>query len=89
MPSLATPWQPVTPSVRRHKTSKAAEILEEAKRANQFYINQRWLGGMLTNFPSTVASIDKMKKKMEATLADRLIEATKKNSGRCRRKSSN
>ena len=49
---------------------QAAEILEEeAKRANQFYINQRWLGGMLTNFQTIRRSIDK-KKKMEATLAD-------------------
>jgi small subunit ribosomal protein S2 len=30
---------------------QAAEILEEeSKRANMFYVNQRWLGGMLTNF---------------------------------------
>ena len=49
---------------------QAAEILEEeSKRANQFYINQRWLGGMLTNFQTIRRSIDKMKK-MEATLAD-------------------
>ena len=49
---------------------QAAEILEEeAKRANQFFINQRWLGGMLTNFQTIRRSIDKMKK-METTLAD-------------------
>ena len=49
---------------------QAAEILEEeSKRANQFYINQRWLGGMLTNFQTIRRSIDKMKK-METTLAD-------------------
>jgi small subunit ribosomal protein S2 len=47
---------------------QAAEILEEeAKRANMFFINQRWLGGMLTNFQTIRRSIDKMKK-MEATL---------------------
>ncbi len=49
---------------------QAAEILEEeAKRANMFYVNQRWLGGMLTNFQTIRRSIDKMKK-MEATLAN-------------------
>ena len=49
---------------------QAAEILEEeAKRANMFFVNQRWLGGMLTNFQTIRRSIDKMKK-MEATLAD-------------------
>jgi small subunit ribosomal protein S2 len=47
---------------------QAAEILEEeAKRANMFFINQRWLGGMLTNFQTIRRSIDKMKK-LEATL---------------------
>jgi small subunit ribosomal protein S2 len=34
-----------------------------------FYVNQRWLGGMLTNFQTIRRSIDKMKK-MEATLAN-------------------
>ncbi|MCP9470653.1 MAG: 30S ribosomal protein S2 [Nitrospira sp.] len=42
---------------------QAAEILEEeAKRANAFFVNQRWLGGMLTNFQTIRRSIDKMKK---------------------------
>ena len=46
---------------------QAAEILEEeAKRANMFFVNQRWLGGMLTNFQTIRRSIDKMKK-LEAT----------------------
>lgn len=45
---------------------QASEILEEeAKRANMFFVNQRWLGGMLTNFQTIRHSIDKMKK-MEA-----------------------
>jgi len=49
---------------------QAAEILEEeAKRANMFFVNQRWLGGMLTNFQTIRRSIDKMKK-MENTLLD-------------------
>ncbi len=49
---------------------QAAEILaEEAKRANMFYVNQRWLGGMLTNFMTIRRSIDKLKK-YEAILAD-------------------
>ncbi|MEC4889991.1 MAG: 30S ribosomal protein S2 [Nitrospira sp.] len=49
---------------------QAAEILEEeAKRANMFFVNQRWLGGMLTNFKTIRLSIEKMKK-MEAILAN-------------------
>ncbi len=47
---------------------QAADILEEeSKRANMFFVNQRWLGGMLTNFKTIRLSIEKMKK-MEATL---------------------
>ncbi|MBA5866163.1 MAG: 30S ribosomal protein S2 [Nitrospira sp. CR1.3] len=49
---------------------QAAEILqEESLRANMFYVNQRWLGGMLTNFQTIRRSIDKMKK-IEGMLAD-------------------
>lgn len=49
---------------------QAAEILEEeAKRAAMFYVNQRWLGGMLTNFKTIRKSIQKLKK-FEGILAD-------------------
>ena len=43
-------------------TKKQAQdaIYEEATRANQFYVNQRWLGGMLTNFSTIKQSIDRM-----------------------------
>jgi small subunit ribosomal protein S2 len=43
-------------------TKKQAQdaIYEEAARANQFYVNQRWLGGMLTNFSTIKQSIDRM-----------------------------
>jgi small subunit ribosomal protein S2 len=33
-------------------------IEEEAKRCGMFYVNQRWLGGMLTNFGNIQARID-------------------------------
>jgi small subunit ribosomal protein S2 len=57
---------------------QAAEILEEeAKRANMFFVNQRWLGGMLTNFQTIRRSIDKMKK-MEATLENPSAHGLKK-----------
>jgi len=42
---------------------QAQEIIEaEAKRCGMFFINQRWLGGMLTNFTTIRKSIDKYKK---------------------------
>ena len=49
---------------------QAVDILEEeAKRSKMFYVNQRWLGGMLTNFQTIRKSIDKLKK-FESTLAE-------------------
>ncbi len=45
-------------------TKKQAQdaILEEAARAGQFFVNSRWLGGMLTNFATIKGSIDRLKK---------------------------
>ncbi|WP_447976592.1 30S ribosomal protein S2 [Candidatus Nitrospira bockiana] len=49
---------------------QAVDIIEEeAKRAKQFYVNQRWLGGMLTNFQTIRRSIEKLKK-FESALTD-------------------
>lgn len=44
-------------------TKKQAQdsVREEAERSSTFYINQRWLGGMLTNFYTINKSIDKLK----------------------------
>jgi small subunit ribosomal protein S2 len=44
-------------------TKKQAKdvIKEEAIRCGQFFINERWLGGMLTNFTTIKASIKKLK----------------------------
>ncbi len=45
-------------------TKKQAQdaIFEEASRAEQFFVNNRWLGGMLTNFTTIKQSIDRLKK---------------------------
>jgi small subunit ribosomal protein S2 len=52
-------------------TKKQAQepIREEAERCGMFYVNNRWLGGMLTNFQTIKASIDRLKK-LEEMLAD-------------------
>ena len=51
-------------------TKKQAQeyIEQEAKRCEMFYVNQRWLGGMLTNFKTIQTRIAKLRKieKMEA-----------------------
>jgi small subunit ribosomal protein S2 len=49
-------------------------IKEEALRCNQFYVNQRWLGGLLTNFQTIQKSIKRFKD-IEAMQADGRIEA--------------
>ncbi|NWF93179.1 MAG: 30S ribosomal protein S2 [Syntrophaceae bacterium] len=45
-------------------TKKQAQetIQEQATRCNMFYVNHRWLGGMLTNFQTIKRSIDRLKK---------------------------
>jgi len=41
---------------------QAKDIIEiEAKNCNSFYINERWLGGLLTNFSTVKKTIDKLK----------------------------
>lgn len=36
-------------------------IVEEAERCNQFYIHNRWLGGLLTNYKTVKRSINRLK----------------------------
>jgi len=60
---------------------QAREILaEEAQRAGMPFVDQRWLGGMLTNFKTVKASIKRLKD-MEATLADGGLERMSKKEG--------
>jgi len=41
---------------------QAADIVaEEARRSGQFFVNNRWLGGMLTNFKTIKQGIDRMR----------------------------
>jgi len=43
------------------KRQAQESIKEESQRANMFYINNRWLGGLLTNFQTIKKSIERMK----------------------------
>ena len=53
-------------------------IREEAERAGQYYINQRWLGGLLTNFQTVQKSIKRLRD-LEAMQTDgRYEKMTKK-----------
>ncbi len=60
-------------------TKKQAQdsIREEAQRAGAFYVNNRWLGGMLTNFTTIKKSIEKLKK-IEQMKEDGTYEALTK-----------
>lgn len=59
----------------RHVTSEGKKVLfvgtkkqakgiieQEAQRAGMYYVTNRWLGGMLTNYQTVKASIDRLKK---------------------------
>jgi small subunit ribosomal protein S2 len=53
-------------------------IREEAEKCGQFYVNQRWLGGLLTNFQTVQKSIKRLKD-LEAMQTDgRYEKMTKK-----------
>ena len=53
-------------------------IREEAEKCGQFYVNQRWLGGLLTNFQTVQKSIKRLKD-LEAMQTDgRYEKLTKK-----------
>ena len=41
-------------------------VAEEATRCSMYYINQRWLGGLLTNFVTVQKSIKRMKEELDA-----------------------
>src|SRR4026208_422883 len=58
--SLADPPHQNVLSVGTKRQAQEA-IKEEAERAGQFYVNNRWLGGLLTNYQTVKKSINKLK----------------------------
>ena len=78
-------------------TKKQAQnsVREEAQRCNMFYVNERWLGGMLTNFRTIQARVARLKElekmfedgtteqypKTEVILMQRELEKLQKNLG--------
>ena len=47
------------------KRQAAAAVASEAQRTGQYYVNNRWLGGMLTNFRTVKRSIEDFKEQLE------------------------
>jgi small subunit ribosomal protein S2 len=52
-------------------------IADAAKRSAQYYINARWLGGMLTNWKTVSASIERLRR-LDETLGEGAAGLTKK-----------
>lgn len=59
------------------KRQAALPVAEAAKRCGQYYVNHRWLGGMLTNWQTISQSIHRLRE-MDEKLADENIGLTKK-----------
>ena len=53
-------------------------VAEEARRSGMYYINFRWLGGTLTNFPTIRQSIHRLKRYEKMRLDGTLNKLTKK-----------
>ena len=60
-------------------------IAQEAKRSNSYYVNHRWLGGMLTNWTTMKERIEKLKD-LEKQESDGTFELLAKKEGALRRK---
>ncbi|MEK6704255.1 MAG: 30S ribosomal protein S2 [Bdellovibrionota bacterium] len=62
---------------------QAREVIEEeAKRSSMYYVTNRWLGGMLTNYQTVKASIDRLKKIEALKLSPEWNETPKKEQAR-------
>jgi len=59
------------------KRQAAEPIMNAAKRSAQYYVNARWLGGMLTNWKTISRSIQRLRD-VEATLTGEVHGLTKK-----------
>lgn len=59
------------------KRQASGVIADTAKRCGQYYVNHRWLGGMLTNWATVSQSIKRLKQ-FDAKLADESTGLTKK-----------
>ena len=72
-------------------TKKQAKdvIEEEAKRAGMYYVTNRWLGGMLTNYQTVKASIDRLKKLESLKISADWSETPKKEQSRIDRELEN
>jgi small subunit ribosomal protein S2 len=62
------------------KAQAQGAIKEQANRAGAMYINQRWLGGMMTNFQTIQARIERLVYLEDAFAKDTIVAQTKRES---------
>lgn len=67
------------------KRQAAGIIAQEAKRCGSYYINQRWLGGMLTNWSTIKSRVDRLKDLERRDSSGALDRLPKKEGARLRR----
>jgi small subunit ribosomal protein S2 len=67
------------------KRQASTLIAQEAKRSNSFYVNHRWLGGMLTNWTTLKDRIESLKT-LEQQEADNIFNLLPKKESSLRRK---
>ena len=60
-------------------------VAEEAKRSNMFYVNNRWLGGTLTNFATVQKSIKRLRELKAMKEDGRMAQLSKKEAARLER----
>ena len=60
------------------KKSISDIVAESAKNCGQYYVNHRWLGGMMTNFSTVSQSISRLKKIDERLESDEINALSKK-----------
>jgi small subunit ribosomal protein S2 len=59
------------------KRAASDKVADAAKRCGQYYVNHRWLGGMLTNWKTISFSIKRLRE-LESELVDHAAKVTKK-----------
>jgi small subunit ribosomal protein S2 len=59
------------------KRAASDKVAEAAKRCGQYYVNHRWLGGMLTNWKTISHSIKRLRD-LEEKLSGNIVGLTKK-----------
>lgn len=67
------------------KRQAAGIIAQEAKRCGAFYINQRWLGGMLTNWETIKTRVERLKELEALEESGNLARRPKKEASMLRR----